>query len=403
MKIEQFQYILAIYETGSISKAAERFYLSRPNISNAVRNLENELGFEIMERGAKGVRFTKEGLLFVQKAVRILKDVDEIQEIGNSRSRLRFGIVNPNCPMVEEAFIRLCGQVETAKELKNYQVSLYREYQYEGMRLLNQKKADLVITVSNNLNAPSMIREMEERGLEYRKLLDVPCNVNLSKNQNQKKADLVITVSNNLNAPSMIREMEERGLEYRKLLDVPCNVNLSKNHPLKKADLVITVSNNLNAPSMIREMEERGLEYRKLLDVPCNVNLSKNHPLAQDPDFKLEKLKDYPFVEYAIEGDRGFPYNRISQVSFINLSKLFRVSSGNMRTRVIAATNAYSVGIAMPPSWAEEYGLCCIPIPAGQLGQYADPGHRCHQRLQCGYRHASILGGRIRPMLYPHS
>ena len=247
----------------------ERFYLSRPNISNAVRNLENELGFEIMERGAKGVRFTKEGLLFVQKAVRILKDVDEIQEIGNSRSRLRFGIVNPNCPMVEEAFIRLCGQVETAKELKNYQVSLYREYQYEGMRLLNQKKADLVITVSNNLNAPSMIREMEERGLEY----------------------------------------------------------------------------------------------RKLLDVPCNVNLSKNHPLAQDPDFKLEKLKDYPFVEYAIEGDRGSPYNRISQVSFINLSKLFRVSSGNMRTR----------------------------------------GHRCHQRLQCGYRHASILGGRIRPMLYPHS
>ena len=266
MKIEQIQYVLAIYETGSISKAAERFYLSRPNISNAVRNLENELGFEIMERGAKGVRFTKEGLLFVQKAVRILKDVDEIQEIGNSRSRLRFGIVNPNCPMVEEAFIRLCGQVETAKELKNYQVSLYREYQYEGMRLLNQKKADLVITVSNNLNAPSMIREMEERGLEY----------------------------------------------------------------------------------------------RKLLDVPCNVNLSKNHPLAQDPDFKLE---NYPFVEYAIEGDRGSPYNRISQVSFINLSKLFRVSSG----------------------------------------QYADPGHRCHQRLQCGHRHASILGRRIRPMLYPHS
>lgn len=269
MKIEQIQYVLAIYETGSISKAAERFYLSRPNISNAVRNLESELGFEIMERGAKGVHFTKEGLLLAQKAVQILKEIDEIQEIGNSRSRLRFGIVNPNCPMVEEAFIRLCDRVERDDGLSNYQLSIYREYQYEGMRLLNQKKADLVITVSNNLNAPSMVREMEERGLEY----------------------------------------------------------------------------------------------RKLLDVPCNVNLSKDHPLAHDPDFKLEKLKNYPFVEYAIEGDRGSPYNRISQVSFINLSKLFRVSSGNMRTRVIAATNAYSVGIAMPPSWAEEYGLCCIPIP----------------------------------------
>ena len=266
MNWQHLTYFKTTAEVQNFTRAAEQLYVTPSALSKAVHNLENELGFEIMERGAKGVRFTKEGLLFVQKAVRILKDVDEIQEIGNSRSRLRFGIVNPNCPMVEEAFIRLCGQVETAKELKNYQVSLYREYQYEGMRLLNQKKADLVITVSNNLNAPSMIREMEERGLEY----------------------------------------------------------------------------------------------RKLLDVPCNVNLSKNHPLAQDPDFKLE---NYPFVEYAIEGDRGSPYNRISQVSFINLSKLFRVSSGNMRTRVIAATNAYSVGIAMPPSWAEEYGLCCIPIP----------------------------------------
>lgn len=269
MKIEQIQYVLAIYETGSISKAAERFYLSRPNISNAVRNLESELGFEIMERGAKGVHFTKEGLLFAQKAVQILKEIDEIQEIGNSRSRLRFGIVNPNCPMVEEAFIRLCDRVERDDGLSNYQLSIYREYQYEGMRLLNQKKADLVITVSNNLNAPSMVREMEERGLEY----------------------------------------------------------------------------------------------RKLLDVPCNVNLSKDHPLAHDPDFKLEKLKDYPFVEYAIEGDRGSPYNRISQVSFINLSKLFRVSSG----------------------------------------KHAYQGHRRHQRLQRGHRHASLLGGGIWPLLYPHS
>lgn len=164
MKIEQIQHVLAIYETGSISKAAERFYLSRPNISNAVRNLENELGFEIMERGAKGVRFTKEGLLFVQKAVRDPEGCG--RDPGNWKQPVQAPVRDRKSQLSHGGggLHPARGQVETAKELKNYQVSLYREYQYEGMRLLNQKKADLVITVSNNLNAPSMIREMEERG-----------------------------------------------------------------------------------------------------------------------------------------------------------------------------------------------------------------------------------------------
>ena len=38
MKLEQMQYIVTIYETGSISRAARKFYTSRPNISNAVKN-----------------------------------------------------------------------------------------------------------------------------------------------------------------------------------------------------------------------------------------------------------------------------------------------------------------------------------------------------------------------------
>lgn len=269
MKIEQMQYVLAIYETGSISRAAQKFYMSRPNISNAVKNLENELGFEIMKRGTDGVTFTKKGLLFVRKCMHILKEVEEIQNLADEKERLQFAIVNPNCPPVEDAFIRLCRHVEKNSALHRYQLSIYREYQYEGMRLLNQKKADIAFTVSTNLQAPSLQQEMQERGLEY----------------------------------------------------------------------------------------------RKLWDVPCNVNLAKDHPLAKDPDFNLQKLRDYPFVDYSIEGDRGSPYNRISEVSFINLSKLFKVNSGHMRTKVIAATGGYGVGIAMPPSWSEEYGVCSIRIP----------------------------------------
>lgn len=269
MKIEQIRYVLEIYKTGSISKAAQKFYMSRPNMSNSVRNLENEVGFEILERSVDGVKFTKKGQAFIRHCMNIIKEVDEIQELAEEKARLQFGVVNPNCPPVEEAFIKLCRAMEAKEELSRYQLSMYREYQYESMVLLNRRKADIAITVSKDLSAPSLLREMSERGLEY----------------------------------------------------------------------------------------------KKLWDAPCNVNLSVNHPLADDPDFRLQKLRNYPFVEYAIESDRGSPYNRISNVSFVNLAKVARVDSGNMRTRVIAATNAYGVGIAQPPAWARANGIRCIPIP----------------------------------------
>lgn len=269
MKIEQIQYVLAVYETGSISKAAKKFYMSRPNMSNAIRNLEQELGFEICERAADGVRFTQKGLELVRRGVIIMKEIEGLRGISENRRRPKFGIVNPNCPPVEQAFIKFCRQAEKNRELDGYSFSMYQEYQYEGMRLLNQGKADLAITVSKDLNAPLLSREIEERGLEY----------------------------------------------------------------------------------------------RKLWDVPCNVNMSKKHPLASEPDFSLQKLRDYPFVMYAVESDRGSPYDKISEVSFIDLSKYIRVDSGYIRSRIIAETNAYGVGVAMPPEWARKHQLHCVPIP----------------------------------------
>lgn len=80
MKIEQIQYILEIYKTGSISKAAQNFYMSRPNLSNSIRNLENEVGFDILERGTDGVTFTKKGEAFVRHGMMIMKEMEHLAE-----------------------------------------------------------------------------------------------------------------------------------------------------------------------------------------------------------------------------------------------------------------------------------------------------------------------------------
>ena len=56
MKIEQIRQVLAINRCGSINKAAEELFLSQPNLSISVKNLEDELGYRIFIRSSHGVR-----------------------------------------------------------------------------------------------------------------------------------------------------------------------------------------------------------------------------------------------------------------------------------------------------------------------------------------------------------
>ena len=75
MTIQQLQYVLEISRTGSVSKAAKTLYLSQPNLSNAIKNLENELGITIFERTPMGMQLTASGMKLAKKATSIMADI----------------------------------------------------------------------------------------------------------------------------------------------------------------------------------------------------------------------------------------------------------------------------------------------------------------------------------------
>ena len=61
MTIQQLQYVMEISRTGSVSKAAKTLFLSQPNLSNAIKNLENELGVNLFVRTLNGTELTAAG------------------------------------------------------------------------------------------------------------------------------------------------------------------------------------------------------------------------------------------------------------------------------------------------------------------------------------------------------
>ncbi|MGN0364205.1 MAG: LysR family transcriptional regulator [Bilifractor sp.] len=76
MDLKQMKYFRAVADAGSISEAARILHVAQPPVSYQMKELENELGVQLFERGARHIRLTKAGHIFYTRVVRILEMAD---------------------------------------------------------------------------------------------------------------------------------------------------------------------------------------------------------------------------------------------------------------------------------------------------------------------------------------
>jgi DNA-binding transcriptional LysR family regulator len=81
MDIAALQAFLAIAETGSFSRAAERIYLTQPAISKRIAQLEEELGAKLFDRVGRRVQLTPAGHALGARARALLKDFDDVKRV----------------------------------------------------------------------------------------------------------------------------------------------------------------------------------------------------------------------------------------------------------------------------------------------------------------------------------
>ena len=79
MNFQQCRYVQTIAETGSFSKAAKKLFLTQPNLSASIRDLEEELGVLLFERSNTGAKLTDDGHDFLKYAKRILGELDLLE------------------------------------------------------------------------------------------------------------------------------------------------------------------------------------------------------------------------------------------------------------------------------------------------------------------------------------
>src|SRR5947199_5478143 len=77
VELRHLRYFVAVAEMENVSRAALKLHVSQPALSRQIRDLEDELGFSLLERTAKSVRLTDAGRAFLDNARALLQNADE--------------------------------------------------------------------------------------------------------------------------------------------------------------------------------------------------------------------------------------------------------------------------------------------------------------------------------------
>lgn len=102
------------------------------------------------------------------------------------------------------------------------------------------------------------------------------------------------------------------------------------------------------------------LTMKHLKTFACNVNFRQGHP-ALDGEFHIEKLWNYPFVDYSGKG--FFSYHELASANIINPSRMILVDERELRCRLVSETDAFSIGIPLSNKERTRFDWVSIPYP----------------------------------------
>ena len=77
MELRHLRYFAAAAETENVSRAALKLHVSQPALSRQIRDLEDDLGFPLLQRSAKSVRLTEAGRVFLTEARAVLQRAED--------------------------------------------------------------------------------------------------------------------------------------------------------------------------------------------------------------------------------------------------------------------------------------------------------------------------------------
>lgn len=180
MTLIQLSYIITIAETGSMNRAAEKLLVSQPSLTNAVKELEKELGVTLLYRSGRGVVLTNDGMEFLPYARDIYSKYQALLgKYGkNGTYKKKFGVSSQHYSFAVKTFVDMAKEYD----MSQYEFAIRETMTREVIRDVSTMRSEIGILYLSDFNRKAMIRLMKSANLEFHHLVDCRAYVYLWKN-----------------------------------------------------------------------------------------------------------------------------------------------------------------------------------------------------------------------------
>ena len=188
MTLQQLRYVVMVADTGTITEAANRLYISQPSLTNAIHELEKEMGINIFNRSNKGISPSIEGEVFLGYARQVLEQAKVLEDKykGDDGGKKSFCVSTQHYSFAVNAFVDLIkryGQDE-------YDFSIRETQTYEIIEDVAQLRSEVGVLYVNHDNETVLRKVIREHDLTFTPLFTAKPHVFVSASSPlaQKKA-----------------------------------------------------------------------------------------------------------------------------------------------------------------------------------------------------------------------
>lgn len=300
MTLQQLRYVITIANTGSMHTAAESLFITQPNLSKAIKDLEEELEIVIFNRTNKGVLLTDEGIKFLSYARQVLEQVDLLEDTYKNKEGLKriFAISSQHYGFVVNAFVKLVSILGKDK----YEFSLRECKTFEVINDVKDGRSELGVVYLSNFNSEIIKKFISNNNLKYEFLFEAKPHVLLSKNHPLAERE-IINLSDLENYPRLSYDQGINNSFYYS----------EEPHALEAVKKSIVVSDRatlfniligLNGYTISSGMISNSLDGDNIISIPLNSDEVMDLVYVYNPDkpmkditkMYLEILKEYTTI-----------------------------------------------------------------------------------------------------------
>jgi DNA-binding transcriptional LysR family regulator len=286
LTLQQLKYVIEVANRGSINEAAKRLFISQPSLSNAIKDLEEEMQVAIFDRSNKGISLSKEGVEFLSYARQVVEQAEllESRYLNAKPSPQHFSVSTQHYAFAVNAFVSLVQE----HGHDEYELTLRETKTYEIIEDVKSLRSEIGILYLNEFNGNVINKLLKTANLQFVSLFTAKPHIFISI-KNPLANQSIVTIDQLQNYPYLSFDQGEYNSFYFSE-EILSTLSHKKSIRVNDRATLFNLLIGLNGYTISTGVLSADLNGNEIIPVPLDIDETINVGWISHKNTSLSKL-----------------------------------------------------------------------------------------------------------------